>query len=232
MNGITRRCWLGAIPLFGLLMGCKGPLYFATVMLGKDPREQGKFAFPEASSSEPTRLAVITYVDLNTQLETGHFDHELTQAVAWSLAQGFQREKRKDIEVIRADVVSKWQDEHPDWHSIGYAELGKALVDKKGRPADYVLTMEVERLSFYPEGSSRTLLQGRAEIHLFITRVDDDQRVFEDNLSIECPHGRQLVASEHGLSKFRREFIAKSASVVNYEFLPHESHEDFSKDPM
>src|SRR5215471_10714259 len=161
MNGCTRRWWLVAVPVFGLLMGCKGPLYFATVMLGKDPREQGKFAFPEADKDNPTRVAVITYIDLNTQQESGHFDHELNQAVAWSLAQGFQREKRKDIEIIRADKVAKWQDEHPDWHSIGYAEIGKALVDSKGRPADYVLTLEVERLSFYPEGSSRTLLQGR-----------------------------------------------------------------------
>jgi len=232
MNGCTRRWWLGVIPLMGLMLGCKAPLYFAAVMLGKDPREQPKFAFPKVDEDEPTRIAVITYVDLNTQMESGHFDHELSQAVSWTLHQGFQHEERKDIEIIKAEKVARWQDEHPDWHSVGYADIGKALKDSKGRGADYILTLEVERLSFYPEGSSRTLLQGRAEIHIFLTRVDDDQRVFEDHLTIECPRGRPLVASEFGLTKFRREFVAKIARHISFQFLPHESQDEFARDPL
>jgi hypothetical protein len=217
-----------------MAVGCNpiAPIYFATILLGRDPRIPARFKFPEPAKGAPNlRIAVITDADTRMQVELGHIDREVNDAVSLQLFQGLLNEKQKGVEVIKASKVHAWQDEHPDWQSIASeAEIGRRL------KADYLVLLELEKLHFYEEGSNKTLFRGQAEISISVCKVDenDGEMVLQkDYITVEFPKGRPIPASnEMSLPKFRRMFVARIAERVCWTFLPHDQSEEFVPDPF
>ena len=148
------------------------------------------------------------------------------------LAKGIFDEKKKRIEVIKASKIHKWQDEHPDWHSIASeAEIGKRL------KADYVVYLELGHMRFWEEGSNKTLFQGKAEMTVTVIKVDEDEGevVFpREYVTVEFPKGRPIPAgNDMSMPQFRRMFITRIAQRVCWIFLPHERSDEFEgKDPF
>jgi hypothetical protein len=238
MKWISASRWLPALTVLGSLLfvsGCSilAPFYFAAILIGMDSRTPPEFHFQEPEDKEKTiRVAVLTYADLNTQIELGHVDRELDETVGRMLAKGLFEEKKKGVEVIKASKVHRWQDEHPDWHSISSeAEIGQRL------KADYLVYLEVGNIRFYEEGSNKTLFQGKAEIRVSVVKVDDNEGdvVFPPKyLTVAFPKGRPIPAgNDMSMPQFRRMFLARIAERVCWIFLPHERGDEFdAKDPF
>jgi hypothetical protein len=218
----------------GLTSGCNvlAPIYFATILIGMDPRIPPKFDFPEPEEEgKVIKIAVITDADANTQMTLGPIDREISEAVARRLAEGLFAEKKKGVEVIKASKVHRWQDEHPDWRSItSEAEIGRKL------GAAYVVYLELGSFSFYEQGSNKTLFQGKAEVTVSVVKVDDGEGevvLQREHVNIDFPKDRPIPeSSDMNLQKFRRLFIARIAERVGWTFLPHDSSEEYAKDPF
>jgi hypothetical protein len=237
MKRISAR-WCLLLTLIGSLLfmgGCNvlAPFYFGAILLGMDSRIPPEFQFPEPEDDQkPIRIAVITYADANTQIEFGHIDRDLDDAIGRMLAKGIFDEKKKRIEVVKASKVHRWQDEHPDWHSIASeAEIARRL------KADYLVYMEVGQLRLWDEGSSKTLFQGKAELTVAVFKVDEEEGeiVFPRKyLVVDFPKGRPIPAgNDMTLAQFRRMFITRIAQRVCWIFLPHDRGDEFEgKDPF
>lgn len=232
MMAMRSRAWvLALLPLLGTLFGCQilAPFYLAALMMGYDQRIPPVFEFPE----DAHRIVVVTYIDLDTQAESGHLDQELNDNLSRRLFQGFDdpknpiAEKKRDIQVIKASRVAKWQDEHHDWTTMEPAEIGQAL------KADYVVYLEVGRIKLYEDGPSQILYRGHADVTVSVVRVENEEVVFgPEPLSIYYPKDRPVpVSPEIPPAKFRREFIRRMAERISWFFLPHESGEEFEKTP-
>jgi hypothetical protein len=211
--------------LVGLSSGCNllAPFYFVAILSGKDARVAPVFEFPP----DAQRLLVVTYMPVGTQIEVGHFDQELDEAVARRLFEGFEADG-KEIQVIKASRLAKWQDENPDWRSMEPDEIGRAL------KADYVVYLELDHLRFYGEGSNKTLYEGNVEVSISVVRVNEDDGEIvlpKDTLTVEFPRGRPM-ATDMPISRFRREFIRRLTEQICWYFLPHETRDEFARDPF
>ena len=238
MKRISAGWWLLSLTVFSSLLftsGCNvlAPIYFGMILFGVDSRIPPKFQFPEPEDKDkPIRVAVITYADVNTQIELGHVDRELDDAVGRMLAKGMFDEKKKGIEVIKASKIHRWQDEHPDWHSIASeAEIGQRL------KADYLVYLEVGHIRFYEEGSNKTLFKGMAEMTVTVIKVDDNEGdvvLPRDYVTVEFPKGRPIPAgSDVTLAQFHRMFMTRIAQRVCWLFLPHDRGDEYDgKDPF
>jgi hypothetical protein len=223
---------LALLPTLATLFGCEilAPFYLAAIMMGYDQRVPPAFEFPE----DAKRIVVVTYTDLSTQTEFGHVDQELNDVLSRMLFQGFDQpknaltEKKRGIQVIKASKVAKWQDEHHDWTSMDPAEIGKAL------KADYVIYVEVGKLTMYEDGPSQILYRGHADVTLSVVRVENEEVVLpSETVSIYYPKDRPIpVSGDIPPTKFRREFIRRMAERLSWYFLPHESGEEFEKTPV
>jgi len=227
---------LALIPFLATLSGCEifAPFYVAAMMMGYDTRRDPAFTFPE----DAKRIAVISYADSDTLIEMGHVDHELNETLSRTLFQEWDTgkneaplealtKKKVKPQVIKSSKVARWQDEHEDWRSLQPAEMGREL------KADYVIYVEIAKCSIYETGS-KVLYHGQAEVTITVVRVENEEIAFgPETMSIEYPRGRPIpVSNEIPPLKFRREFIRRMAQQVSWLFIPHESGDEFSKDPF
>ena len=220
------------LPTLSSLFGCQilAPFYLAALMMGYDQRVPPTFEFPE----DAKRIVVVTYAEIDTQTEYGHVDQELNDMLSRMLFKGLDEptnqfvDKKRDIRVIKASKVAKWQDEHHDWTSMDPAEIGKAL------KADYVIYIEVGKMSFYEDGPSQILYHGQADVTLSVVRVENEEVALpRETISIHYPNGRPIpVSPDIPPAKFRRDFIRRVAERLSWYFLPHEHGEEFEKTPL
>jgi hypothetical protein len=200
-----------------LTSGCNllGAIYFAAIMLGMDTTTPPAFTFPE----DARRVAVVTTADYTTQVHTAHLDHDLSEIVARKLFEGFDSDKKtRQIKIIKAGKVAKWQDEHPNWRSLDPVEIGRAL------EADYVIYLELSGVTYYEDGPSKQLYRGKADVAITVIRVDDeDGESFPlDELQFEFPKGRPLPAADFPLNRFRAEFLNRLSDQIIWKFIPHD----------
>src|SRR5262249_8250998 len=148
------------------MSGCNpfAAFYFVAKMLGADERVPPPFEF----KVDEGRIMVVTVAPLDMQIESGHIDHDLNSVITRKLIEGFALERKtKKFQISRADKTAKWQDEHPEWTTMKPGEIGKA------RNADYVIYVEIESISYFQPGSSRQLLQGKADLQVSVHRIDE-----------------------------------------------------------
>lgn len=227
MRWTTKRCWMVLVLMFVLASqsGCQilAPFYLGALMMGYDTRVDPLFTLPE----DAKRVAVVTYMNLDTQVEMGRLDQELTEGVARRLFDEFG-EKKGAIEVVRADKVARWQDEHPDWISFEPVDIGKAL------KVDYLIYLEVDRITMYEDGPNRALYRGQAAVEVAVTRIEDGRRAFgKEVVTIEFPRDRPIpVTPEVPPQRFRKEFVRRMAERISWLFIKHDSGDEYAKDPF
>ena len=221
MKRISWRRGVWALALaacLGPVSGCSilGLAYFVGLMVGMETREKPKFGFPEEQS---LRIVVVTRTDFGSQIELGAVDRELNEMVARKLFEGFDGEKKlKQVKVIKATKVAKWQDEHPNWHGLEPVEVGRAF------QADYVIYLEVLGLNLYEDGATRNLYHGRTDVAITVVKVDDSdgEQLHQEELHFEYPINRPIPSADLSLARFRREFLGRLADQVSWYFVPHE----------
>lgn len=129
-------------------------------------------------------------------------------------------ERGKKIEVVSAQKVEEWTDEH-DWDE--FTEVGKAL------KSDYVVGIELEEFSLY---QGQTLYQGRATVHVTVHDVKDDGKtVYEKRLDrIIYPPNSGVSTSDKTEEQFRRDFTAVVAERIGRNFYAFDHRDDAALD--
>ncbi|MCE9605223.1 MAG: hypothetical protein K8U03_10020 [Planctomycetia bacterium] len=130
------------------------------------------------------------------------------------------KKKVKKIELIGAQKIEQWTDEH-EWQE--FSEVGKAV------KSDYVVGIEIEEFKLY---QGQTIYQGRARVHVTVHDMSKDgELVYEKNLpEIVYPPQAGIPTSEKPEEEFRRQFIGVVAEQVGRLFYGYDHRKDYAVD--
>src|SRR5947209_1345545 len=211
-----------------------GLLALATVLgTGCNPLLLGEFLFPGlAPKNQPTlmklkpppekevaRVVIIASAPIDTSAEFVRVDRELTGALTKHIKNAYEANKQK-INIISSRKVEQFKDDHPDWHTMELAEIGKRF------GADYVIHLEIQSMSLYERGSANLMFRGRASIG--VAAVDmkhqEDDAVKQQFESTYPTDARGPVAvSDTNLIEFKTKFIESIAQRLTMYFVEHDT---------
>jgi hypothetical protein len=130
------------------------------------------------------------------------------------------KEKVKKINLVSAQKVEQWSDEH-EWDE--YPQVGKAL------KTDYVVGLELEEFSLY---QGQTIYQGRARVKITVHDMKKDGDVVYEKLldRIVYPPNGGVATSDKTEPQFRREFTAVVAERIGRSFYGFDPRDDYAMD--
>ena len=128
--------------------------------------------------------------------------------------------KGKKINVVDAQKVEEWTDEH-EWED--FTEIGKAM------KSDFVVGIELEEFSLY---QGQTIYQGRARVHVTLYDMSKGgDNVYEKRIErIVYPPAGGVATSDKTEDQFRREFAGVVAERIGRSFYAFDHRDDYSMD--
>lgn len=194
------------------------------LMTGMDPKVEPKVKLAAEDKTKEVKVVVLAYAGLETRPEFLRADRELASLLARQLQQAF-RDNKENVKLVSVAQVEKYKDEHPGWHSIDAAEIGKHF------DADYVIDLEVNGLGLYEKGSGNTLYRGHADISIKVLDVSkpEEEPLYKEEYSCEYPKTRGPVpAGDSNPAQFRQVFLAQVARELSWRFSAHPTNDDHS----
>jgi hypothetical protein len=213
---------LVAVSIGLTLAGCNPfalPVLAAHVM-GYGEEANIQFHFPK----EAKRVAVVVNLTRHSQVDVGHFDRDVN---IWLAPKIFDYVKGKQ-EVVHAQKIHKWLDEHPGWKTP--AEVGR------GVNADHVVFVEIRDIGFYEKEGWTNMYKGRAECSVTIYSLgkeeDDVQPIWgPKNYTFRFPNGlRPIPSSDLSVAQYREAFVRHVAERLSWLFVPHPSSLEYGDD--
>jgi hypothetical protein len=213
-----RRVWFLAF-LAGVLLapGCDlgSLLYFVM----PDARENAKIKqlACEDGKKDP-HVAILTYnTALETRSELIQADRQLTDLLAKRLLE-LAKENKEKLTIISPRKVEEYKNTHPDWNGQDLHTVGKALA------ADYLVYLEINKLSLYQPNSRGQFFRGQAEMSITLHDMKHpDENTTPRHFSRSYPSDAQGGA----VSVFESDPVAFRERFMNYlvrELALHFSH--------
>jgi hypothetical protein len=218
------RCVLfGLVVAFlGITAGCD-PGTMSYFLMGSEPRIEPVLRKLASDEGKEVKVLVLTYRALETRSELVQADRELTSLLVTKLREGCAYNKEK-VSVISASKVDAYKAAHPDWHKYDLQEIGQDF------QADYVVYLELNKLSLYEDRSSNTLYRGKADIT--VTLVDVKHTENEPvSREVPCTFPKEskfaFDASDKTPAQFRRDFLSYVAKKVSWLFTSHPTDQEY-----
>jgi hypothetical protein len=176
---------------------------------------KGNDVDPEFPGLKSKRVAIVCRPVVELQYTTGNVHAEIARQLGILL-----RQHQSKIQIIDAQKVSEWTDEH-EWTEFN--EIGEAL------DADMVVGIDLEHFSIY---QGQTLYQGKAQVAVQVIDMKDHGKVaFESHMpQLVYPPNTGVPTSEKPEEEFRRQFIKVLADRIGRYFYPHDATQDFARD--
>src|SRR6266540_1521108 len=132
--GLSAGCNMMALPYFLGLPGFEGK-HDAKCKLASDDKEK------------EVKVLILASTGMETRPEFMRVDRDLAGMVAANLREGFKKNKEK-VTLVPNSQVEKYKDDHPNWRRLDPMEIGKHF------QADYVIDLEVNKITLYEPGSA------------------------------------------------------------------------------
>jgi hypothetical protein len=227
---MKRRQYLGLILFLSLLTtafaaGCNIPSLAYFLAPGADTKDP-QFKVASADKDKEVRVMILASTGLETRPEFLRVDRELSRLLAVELQKGFKENKEK-VTVVPCSQVDKHRDEHPNWHAVPAADIGKYF------DANYVIQLTINNVTLYEPGSARQLFRGRAAITIEVADVSKPSEgpVYEEEYTIEFPRAKGPIAVDgSNPAQFRQLFLSKMARELAWRFTAHSVDEDMKLD--
>lgn len=207
----------------------------AAVTAGCNPLTGLFFLMPGAEPKQPAELMQFTSDDKNKEIKVVVFastavemgtefirsDRELSNILARYLQQGWKDNKQK-VAVISPRKVEKFKDEHPNWQTLGLADIGRHF------EADYVIYLDIQQLGLYEKGSGKTMFRGSAEITVAVVDMNkpDDSPLMREYSRI-YPSAGPVDANDKSLVQFRQQFMESIGRQLSWYFVEHPTRDLF-----
>jgi hypothetical protein len=187
--------------------------------LSPEPREEPEMKrLASKDKNKEVRVVILTYSAMDPQYEFIQADRQITLKLGRELTKLFQENEEK-VTIVPPRLVEEYKNTHPSKHGLDPLEVGQHF------KADYVIYLELNKLSLYEQGAGNQLLRGRADISVSLVDVHhpDDP---EEPHSFTCVYpgdscGAQDVSPENTPVSFREKFLAHVAKRLSYYFAPH-----------
>jgi len=227
--GVTRRGLLAAFGLAVSACGCSSDLgsivYFLTPER-LDPPETKKLASDDKNRRTPVKVVVLPYVSLDiAQTEFLNADGQLADLMARQLTT-LAAEDNEKLTVVPWSKVKEYLSRHPDWRlNLEPQQIGEDL------HADYVIEVDVRKLSLYEPGSYNRVYAGRAEVVLSLVDVrrrDEpaEQRELNFVYPSEATRGSDVADADTPPYVFKARFFNYMTKHLAWHFVPHHKAEN------
>jgi hypothetical protein len=224
----TRRRWLLPVLLLVAVMcsfGCS-LLTVPSVLFGGESKQPALIKKLAADDKE-VRVVILTSTPLETRPEFLRADRDLANLIARQLREGFKANNEK-AKIVSPTKVEEFKNTHPDWKRLDPSEVGGHF------NADYVIDVEVNRLSMYEPGSSNLLFRGHAELTVSLVDVNHpDDSPDHRELTITFPGevtGGAISVDDKPPQVFKAEFYTRVATQVAWQFTAHPVRDDYPCD--
>ncbi len=214
MKGLRRRTFL--LGLWGSLLtaGCSFPnnLYFL-MPEAKDPAELKRLASQD--SKKEVKVVLWTYMSLDPSTEFIQADRRLAIMLAEEIRR-LSEENGEKVSVVKTNLVEQYKSRHPNWQALELTTVGHDF------NADYVINLEIDKLSLYEPNANQSLYRGHTEILVSVVDMknpDDVQhKEFNDRYPTEAGG---LTPFDLSASMFRDQFLAHVAKRLALYFVDH-----------
>jgi len=214
----------GLLLLASLGFGCNMLALPFFLMTGMDPKHEARCKLACDDKKKEVRVVIVAYSGLETRPEFIRVDSELTHLLSRHLQEAFRANKEK-VTVVSRSQVDKYKDEHPNWHALSAAEIGRYF------NADYVIDLEINALSLYERGSSNQLYRGHADITISCWDVNasGEDPKYTEPYTAEYPRTRGPIAvSDGNAQQFRQAFLNQVAKELSWRFSAHPTSDDYT----
>jgi hypothetical protein len=215
MKGTHRRGFLLSLCSSALLAGCSfpGAMYFL-MPEAKEPAEYKKLASED--KKKEIKVVIWTYAPLDTREEFIRVDHQFAELLARQINQ-LSKDNDEKVTIVSPRKVEVYKNEHPEWTSIDPEKVGRYF------QADYVINVEIGKISLYEPNTHETLLRGRA--HFLIKLVDvnhPDDSPSPRRFTHTYPSEVKIVdGSDMDRFGFRDVFLDHAARHLAFYFVDH-----------
>jgi hypothetical protein len=202
MAAFLRRWRLAGLVTFAVVTcGCNLISLPYFLLFGTDNRNPPECRVFDAPKEE-IKVAILTSLGPETRAEFLRFDRDLAEQLAQYLRLQYKEAKAKVV-LVPPNEVENYKDSHPNWQ-LDLAACGNHL------HADYLVTLELDKLSLYLANSSSQWFQGQAMVSVKVMDVKkiDEGPIYRHEFSYQYPtRGPQLVMDNPNPLQFRADFL-------------------------
>jgi hypothetical protein len=168
----ARRAVWGTLAVV-FAFGCN-PLTTIAFLTHKDVKVPAAYplCYKEGPKKDKEEVVVALFVSQGTgqSLEFAGADGALASEISKHLPEMAKEAKQEQkITVLPSAKVNKFKMQNPSWKLMHPAERGKQL------GADFVMVVQLERMTMYQPGSQQAFYEGRADVEVSVYDVDDGQ---------------------------------------------------------
>ncbi|HVS36395.1 MAG TPA: hypothetical protein VMS17_12585 [Gemmataceae bacterium] len=203
MTAIPRRSFLGLLgAAAALCTGCQAStMAYFLFPEAKHEAEMKKLA---SEDGKEIKVAILTYTtDLETRPELIQADRQLGEMLARKLRDLCEANK-ENVTIVNPHKVEEFKLTHPNWQQEpNLADVGRQF------QADYLIYIEISKLSMYESGSQQSLYHGQAALSVQVVDVHQaDDSPLPKQISFTYPDARgPMSVDEMPAAQFRQKFL-------------------------
>jgi hypothetical protein len=215
MKALRRRTIL--LSLWGsiLIVGCSFPqsLYFI-MPEAKDPADLKRLADPDGKKE--VKVVLWTYMALDPREEFIQADRRLAAMLAEELHR-LSEENKEKVTIVRPNLVEQYKSRHSNWQALEPAKVGHDF------NADYVVSLEINKLSLYEPKANQQIYRGQTEILVSVVDMknpdEPQQKEFTDRYPTEARG--DMTPLDITPYQFRDKFLEHVAKRLAFYFVDH-----------
>jgi hypothetical protein len=202
--------------------GCSPGSLGALLMLGQDPKIEAECKL--ADSRKEIKVVVVVDGGMNFSPELGQIDHQLASKLTDVLRERFKANNER-VSVVPSYKVEAFRQRQLDWRGLSAQEIGKHF------DADYVINLDITKISLYLEKSASSFYRGRAEIAVKVLAINapdgEGLKFSKDYVCQEYPRSRPIETSEIGVGIFRAQFLNHVSQELSRYFTAYPSEKKY-----
>jgi hypothetical protein len=216
MRTVRRRAF--RLSLWGaiLIAGCSFPqsLYFI-MPEAKEPAEMKRLVGDDPKKE--VKVVLWTYMSLDPREEFIQADRHLAGMLAEEIHR-LSEENKEKVTIVKPNLVEQYKNRHDNWRYMEPEKVGHDF------NADYVINLEINKLSLYEPKANQQLLRGQTEILVSLLDMkhpdDQPQKLFNDRYPNEARGG--IDTFEMSPIAFRDQFLRHVAQRLAFYFVEHQ----------
>jgi hypothetical protein len=217
---------LGTWAAFGLAaivaIGCSPSSFYFFLPENKDDAQLRRIASDD--KNKEVRVVILTYSNkLETRQELIGAERDIAREFASKLREGCETNKER-ITIVNPRKVEEFKSSHPGWSEAELNEVGRHF------KADYVIYLEINRLSLFNKADMNTQYKGHAEISVSLVDVNKpDNGPEKKEFVCSYPSDAKAIPNDpdNPISQFREAFFAHIAKKLSWYFTEHLPREGY-----
>jgi hypothetical protein len=189
-------------------------------------REAELLKLASADKTKQVKVAILASNGLEVRPEFLRADYQLSEFLAHHLKELCQYNK-ENVVILSPRKVEEFKNSHPNWNrgEMELAEIGRLL------KADYVISMEINSLTLYEEGSLKELFRGQADIRVMVVNVNepDEGPKWKDFHDVYPEEGPAAAGIDKQPQQFREEFLNHAAKKLAWFFTAHPTRDSYNR---